>query len=795
MNFKSLVTICATCFALVACSSNSGSFKYQAVDMPLVDSQTEKIVDELYSKMSPEERIAQLTSMYVSDLLDENRQLDPKKCEEKLSNGIGHFAQFCSSGEPDMTPNQIRDLVAQVQDWLINNTPNGIPALFHEEVLSGIAAPSATIYPQQIGLAGSFNIELAEQKTRETAADLRKIGGMMALSPMVDVSRNPSFNRDEESYGEDSYLCAALGTAFVRGLQYGGLENGIAACTKHFLGYGSGYLSEDKELYEEILLPHEAAIRTAGSKIVMTGYHNFRGTNCVANPDLANGMLRTYLKYDGVMVSDYGSVNQIVLPEGENSSAQRAAAAVKAGNDVEFQNPTHYPKLLEAIEKGYITEAEVETAVKRVLSLKARLGLLDENPTLYAEGDIEFDTPQERETAYKLASQSIVLLKNDGILPLKGDNKKIALTGPNANQFWAFTGDYTYPGMAYFFYRKTIDPKQQKVVILKDAMENKLPQGWELSYERGCDWTEVEETNIPNTGDVRAYRMWLQRSRRVDSGETADYDAALAMAAESDVIIAAVGENVLLCGENRDRGSLRLPGKQEQFVEDLIATGKPVVLLMFGGRAQVIDDLADRCAAVIQAWYPGEEGANAVADILYGKISPSSKLSVSYPNVELNENICYNYSVEQDPRIQYPFGYGLSYTTFEYSNLQIDTEVSTGAKAINLNFDLENTGSMEADEIVEIYLSPSSESQNLKPIQLQGFGRISLKPGEKKTVSFLMSPQQFGYYNNGHWTIDAGDYIVKVAASSQDIRLSETVTLKGKSKDLALRDVYFAELQ
>ena len=262
------------------------------------------------------------------------------------------------------------------------------------------------------------------------------------------------------------------------------------------------------------------------------------------------------------------------------------------------------------------------------------------------------------------------------------------------------------------------------------------------------------------------------------------------------MIIAAVGENVMLCGENRDRQGFRLPGKQEQYVEELIKTGKPVVLVIFGGRAQIVAGLAERCAAVIQAWYPGEEGGNAVADILYGKVSPSAKLSVSYPNTIIDETICYNYATEQDKRIQWPFGYGLSYTTFDYNNLKADKEATTDGEFVNLSFDIKNTGTMAGDEIVQIYLSPTIENQSIRPIQLQGFTRVSLQPGEQKTVNVKLLTEQFGFYSHEgqrQWNIRPGKYIIKVGSSSVDIKLQETVTLKGDPIVKPLRERYFSE--
>ena len=612
----------------------------------------EQQVDELYGKMSQEERIAQLKSMYMDDLFSDEGQLDTAKCRELIPYGIGHFSQFCMQQPRD--PNVLRDRAAAIQDWLIHNTPNGIPALLHEEVLSGVNTKGSTIYPQQIGQACSFNTELAELKTLQTSTALRKMGGILALSPMVDVCRNPSFNRLEESYGEDGYLSAAMGVAFVKGLQQGNLKKGVGACSKHYLGYGGGGDADEKELMEEILLPHEAMIRQAGSKCVMPGYHAVHGTKCVANGEILNEILRGYLGFDGMVVSDYTAIDQ--LPDLQ-SPKEKAAAAINAGNDVDFPHGDNYKYLQEGLDEGLVKPEAFERAVKDVLRYKFRAGLFDSDAYLYSKEDIQLDTPAERQTAYDIATQSVVLLENNGILPLFGgygsteapETKTVLLTGPNANSIWAMCGDYTYPAMSYFWKKMEDTPSEPHIVKLLEGMTASKPEGVNLMYSRGCDWTEDIETKFSELGDERAWEYDILH-RKVDAGEKADKAEALAMAKDADVIIAAMGENVMLCGENRDRQGLRLPGRQEQYVEELIQTGKPVVLVVFGGRAQVISGLAERCAAVIQAWYPGEEGGRAVADILYGKISPSAKLSVSYPSTELNEPLCYN-SLPLDPSL------------------------------------------------------------------------------------------------------------------------------------------------
>ena len=753
----------------------------------------EKQVDELYGRMSQEERVAQLRSMYMDELFNDAGQLDTAKCRELIPNGIGHFSQYAS--QKPRGAEELRDRVVAVQEWLMKNTPNGIPALFHEEVLSGINTLGATIYPQQIGQACSFNPELAELKTRQTSTAMRKMGGVLSLSPMVDVCRNPSFNRLEESYGEDGYLSAVMGVAFVKGLQQGDLRKGVGACSKHYLGYGGGGDADEKKLMEEILFPHEAMIRQAGSNALMPGYHAVHGTNCVANSEILQDILRDYLGFDGMVVSDYTAIDQI--PDLQ-SPVEKTAAAINGGCDVDFPHGANYQYLQEAIDSGLVKPEVLERAVKNVLRYKFRAGLFDKNPYLYAKGEIQLDTPEERQTAYDIATQSIVLLENNGVLPLK-DVKNVLLTGPNANSMWAMCGDYSYPCMSYFWkmMEEVAKMDQPHVVTLLEGMKNKLPEGMSLQYERGCDWTDEIETIFNKGGDERAWDYDILH-RKVDSGEKADKAEALRLAGEADVIIAAVGENVMLCGENRDRQGLRLPGKQEQFVNELLATGKPVVLVVFGGRAQVISSIAERCAAVIQAWYPGEEGGNAVADILFGNVSPSAKLSVSYPNEELNVPVCYNYSYEPDPRVKWPFGYGLSYTTFEYQNLKVAESAKTGDASVTLSFEVKNTGKVAADEIAQVYLSPTSDKQNIRPIQLQGFARVSLQPGESKTVKMKLFTEQFGYYSHEaqrQWNIAPGVFVVKVGASSADIRLQERVTLKGEPVVKPLREHYFSEVR
>lgn len=744
----------------------------------------DQIVNSVYEKLSMEEKIAQITAIEPAEIMVDGK-LSIEKCREVMPYGIGHICQY--GDRLDVSPEELRDFVKTIQDYLINETPAGIPAIFHEEVISGFAGRGATAYPQQLGLACSWNPALAEVKTEQTAEVMRAEGGTLALSPMMDLIRNANWNRIEESYGEDSYLSAAMGAAFVRGLQKKGLEQGVAATTKHFLGYGGSSTLPWKEIYEEVIMPHEVAIRQAGSKSLMTCYDKFKDEYAVSSEVLIKKLLRGYLEYDGTVISDYGAT----MPErrrggDEEYMKECAVAAINAGNDVELPTNRTYKFIPELIEEGRISEEAFEKVVKRALLLKARLGLLSENPYLYAEGDLEPDKPEYRRTAYELAAQSVVMLKNDGALPLK-KGSKIALVGPNANTYWCMLGDYTFHSMQAFWWKSLVGTEDLEIVSLKDALTSKIEN---VSYQRGCEWSLPGETSISKTGDPRTEAL---TASLMESSDPTDWKAAIKLASESDVIVAAVGENPALCGEGRNRKWIRLPGEQEQFVKDLIATGKPVVLVVFGGRPQVIDAIDDGCAAILHAWYPGEEGGNAVADILTGAVNPSGKLSVSYPRTESTDLYCYN-NGEDEAFVAYPFGFGLSYSDFEYSDITVTPSVKTSDQWFDVSLNVTNNSDRDGDEVVELYASPA-EGQPLKPIQLKGFKRISLKAGETKAVAFKLSPEQLAYFNVDAelWTITGGKYDIKVGRSSSDLPLCATVTLTGKDRTMAHKNVFLSE--
>ena len=741
-------------------------------------------VDAVYERLSVEDRAAQLFGIYPSEVMEDGR-FSIEKAREVIPYGAGHICQISSS--QDLDADGLRQLVADIQDYMMNETPAGIPAVMHEECISGVTAKGATIYPQQMAVACTWDPDLLRVKTGQTAVLMRAIGQQYALSPMVDIIRNAHWPRIEESYGEDGYLTASLGTAFVEGLQAKGFKEGITATTKHFLGYGGGSDLSWKEIYEEVLLPHEAIIRKAGSKSIMTCYDKFRSDYAVCSDTLLNVILRGYLGYDGIVVSDYGSVQKGSRDRSPEFLKQCAVDALMTGNDLEFCSSTSYRYLPELLAEGRISEEVFERAVKRALLVKARAGLLDPNPVFFKEGPIDLDPAENRQTAYDIAAESVVLLKNNGILPL-APGQNIAMVGPNANSIWSMLGDYSFPSMQLFFFRKPVDESVVRIPTFLEAMNERYDG--KVEYSRGVDWSTLADMGLTQGGDERVRSLNV---RRLESEDYTDWEEAVETASRNDVIVAAMGENIYLCGENRRRVGIRLPGDQEEFVKDLIATGKPVVLVMFSGRPEMISDIADGCAAILQAFYPGEEGGNAVSDVLTGKVNPSGKLCFSFPATESEDPYCYNNGVEPEKAL-YPFGFGLSYTSFAYSDISVQPSSKTKDGLVEVRCKVTNTGNVKGDEIVQLYVSPKS-GQPLKPVQLKGYRRIALDPGQTAEVCFKVSTDQLAWHSDKGWTVSPGDYAFRIGPSSRELPLEGVCTLKGKASVKALRDEYFAQVE
>ena len=766
----------------------------QVVNAPLSNTEIDSLVDKIYASLSTEQRVAQLHGIRPNSIM-KDRKLCRELCDSLIPYGVGHISQFACM--IDLQADELRDFVKDLQAYVMSRTDAKIPAIFHEEAITGFSSLGATTYPQQIGVACSWNPSLLYQKSDYTRESMREIGSQFALSPMVDVIRTQHFNRGEESYGEDGYLSSCYGVQFIKGLQGEDLKTGIAATTKHFLGYGGGMDHSEKEIIEEILLPHETAIRVAGSKSIMPGYHSYKGETSITNTYFLQDILREYLKFDGIVVSDYGATACKWAGKGDpNHLLKRAKAAMNAGADLELSGLECFIHLPALVESGDVDKKRFEEAVKQNLRMKARLGLLDKNPKLYEEGSINLNKDKYDKLAYDIAKESIVLLKNNGVLPLKA--KKIALLGPNASSHWAMLGDYTYQALHAFFQSGKVDSNNPKIYTLKEGMLSAKPKDVKISYERACDWDASIKTAIEKGGDSRIELSKLDKLVMMlrEESDPTSLTKAINKAKNSDVVVAAVGENAALCGEGRIRKGIRLPGAQIDFVEQLIDCGKPVVVVIFGGRAQVLSKkILTESAAIIQAWYPGQNGGNAVADILFGKVNPSAKLSTSYPATESQESISYTYGEDKmKGLVEFPFGYGLSYTKFEYSNIKCTKETEIKNGQIEVAFKIKNIGNYDGSEIAQLYISPKNQNENYKPIQLKGFNKINLKKDESKLVKFYLNTELFSYYDTvtKMWICAPEEFIIKIGSSSSDIKLQSDVKLIGDMTKKELRDNYFS---
>ena len=590
---------------------------------PFYTAKTAAKVDPILQKLSLDEKIAQLEGIRPN-LIMEDGKFSVEKARKVIPYGIGHFCQFSSS--LSMEPSELRDFVRSVQHYLMTETKAKIPAIFHEEAITGFATQGATTFPQQIEMGCSWNPELITKNSTSTAQNMRAAGATFALSPMLDISRTAHWERIEESYGEDAYLTSTLGLAFVNGLQGKNLSNGVAATTKHFAGYGA-QASDPKEFYEEFIMPHEVVIKKGNVKSVMPSYGKFKGTAVIASKEMLTTILRQQLGFEGVVVSDYGAINLTYKGHKQAKSSKEAAVmALNAGADIELAEPIGFPFLPEALQEGLIDMKRIDESVNRSLTMKAQLGLLDKKPKIGLDGLLNFDPPANRKLAYESACQSMVLLKNNGILPLKKEGLKIALVGPNAGNVNGMLGDYTYQSITSFWWSKAFDANNPKLVSVLDGFKNRTNETTTIKHERGCDWSSPLESEVKvGMGDDRLSKVKMLPIKGLPQP---DLNNAVKIATESDVIIAVMGENIYLCGEGRERKGIKLPGDQEAFVEKMIETGKPVILVIFGGRQQIVSKFEGKCAAIIQAWFPGEEGGNAVADIILGAVNPSGKLNV-----------------------------------------------------------------------------------------------------------------------------------------------------------------------
>jgi beta-xylosidase len=739
----------------------------------------EERIATLLSLMTTEEKIAQLGSIWIGATNDDDDGgvapmqdqfsdgLPP--FDELIKNGLGQLTRVFGSRpvRPEAGVSALRSLQAEV----VAGNRFGIPAVAHEECLTGFAAWTATIFPTPLAWGASFDPALVHDMARSFGATMRAVGIHQGLAPVLDVSRDPRWGRTEETIGEDPYLVGSIGTAYVQGLQAAGLQ----ATLKHFAGYSASRAGRNfgpvsmgrREFADVILLPFEMAIQLGRALSVMPTYIETDGVPASADSHLLGTLLRDELGFDGLIVSDYYAVSFLELQHAVAASPAGAAAlALAAGIDVELPSVRCFGEPLRAAVAADEVPIElIDRAVARVLRQKIGLGLLDPGwrsvPAVQAP---DLDPPAQRALARRLAEESVILLANPGaVLPL-ASGTKVAVIGPLADDQLAFFGCYSMPRHLGHLAKGGNDGPGVAVATLLEAMRE---EQFDVTHARGCG---------------------------VIDDDTSGFDAAMSAALEADVVVAVVGDEAGLfgrgtSGEGCDVTDLRLPGVQEELLTMLIATRKPVVAVLITGRPYALGDFSDKLAGIIQTFFPGEEGGHAIAGVLGGRVAPSGKLPVEIPRIAgaqpstylRTRNAAWHSGSSVDPTPLFAFGHGLSYTTFEYAGLELSASEIPTDGTVEISCTVRNSGPVTGTEVVQLYLN-DPVSQVVRPVRwLAGFARVTLAPGEARRVAFRLHADRTSFTGlSGKRIVEPGDIEVAIGGASDSLPLAGTFTLTGR---------------
>jgi len=740
-------------------------------------------VAALLEAMTLEEKLAQLGSVWPgSSVIGDVAPMQGVLAEDvdfsiATADGIGHLTR--PFGSKPVDPAEGAAQLADRQRELMRNTRLGIPALAHEECLTGFTTYRASVFPTSIAWAATFDPPLVQRMAWAIGAGMRKLGVHQGLSPVLDVVRDYRWGRVEETLGEDPYLVGSVGAAYVRGLE----SAGIVATLKHFAGYSASRAARNhapvsmgpREFADVILPPFETAIREGGARSVMNSYSDVDGVPVAADRALLTGVLREEWGFTGTVVSDYWSLAFLrTMHRVVDSFGEAGAVGLRAGLDVELPNTMCYGEpLADLVRAGAVPMELVDRSVERVLRQKAELGLLDADwsPEPPAGSEIvDLDPPANREIARLLAEQSIILLDDqDNSLPL-APGGWIALVGPCADDAHAFFGCYSFPNHVLPNYPEL--PTGIEAPSLLEALRAELP-GSEIEHVAGSPVKIPDRSGIPD---------------------------AVAAARAADVCIAVVGDRAALfglgtSGEGCDAEDLSLPGVQDELVEALLEeTGTPVILVVVSGRPYALGAYVGRAAAVVQAFFPGEEGGPALAGVLSGRVNPSGKLPVQIPRTRGGQPGTYlapplggnSEGISNlDPTPAFPFGHGLSYTTFEYGDLRVSDETIPTDGEIELSFTVTNTGPRAGTEIAQLYYG-DPVAQVARPVsQLAGFIRVPLDAGDRARVVFRLHTDRTAFTGIDHRRIvEPGEITLAVGSSSTDLPLRASVQLTGPVREV-----------
>ncbi|MEB8679972.1 glycoside hydrolase family 3 N-terminal domain-containing protein, partial [Cronobacter malonaticus] len=682
----------------------------------------------------------------------------------------------------------------RLQRMLVEETRLGIPAMFHEECLVGLLCKDATLFPSSLNYGSTWDPALVEQAAQAIGQEARAVGCHQGLAPVLDVSRDVRWGRTEETFGEDPWLVGLMATHYVKGLQ--GPKRDLLATLKHYVGHSFSEGARNHapvhlgfcELSDTFLLPFEMAVKLAHAGSVMPAYHDIDNVPTHADDFLLTKVLREQWGFDGIIVADYGGVSLLHQHHGvAQDAAHSAALAFNAGLDIELPKDDCARHLAQALERGLITMEKVDEIVARVLAEKFRLGLF-EHP--YAdENDIVLQSDDTRRIAREVAARSLTLLENNGVLPLQG-TPRVAVVGPTADDPLALLSGYSFP--VHLIISDMLEQTSQVTTPLAALREQ---HGIALTgYAKGCHIIEKRMAGAPVfPGDSGEKPM--QQSPVSD--DTSLIPEAVRLATESDVVLAFVGDLSGLfqsgtVGEGSDTDSLQLPGVQQQLLEALVETGKPVVVVMTGGRPYHLGGLESCVAAWVMAWAPGQEGGHAIADLLTGKHEPQGRLVVSVPKSAGAMPYYYNHKLKSGGTpyafhfgSRYPFGYGKTWTTFRYGELEIAQARVPMDGDVEASVTVTNSGTQPGSEVVQLYVRDKVASL-VRPVQeLKAFGRVSLAPGESARVTFRIPVDMLNFTSrDGVRIVEPGEFEIRVGANSGDIRSRGTVTVEGETHTL-----------
>lgn len=751
-------------------------------------------VKDLISKMTLLEKIGQMQQLWQLDLMNDSRLFDEDKAVELVKEkGIGSFLRIPC----ELTPQEQARVISEIQNISMESRL-GIPVLFGQNACYGYADMyGATVFPGGIAMASSWNPELLFETAKVTAYECSEVGVYWNYAPILGIAREPRWGRIGETLGEDPLLASVMTYYQIRGYQGESLKhrNTIMATPKHFAansipeaGLNHRGVDISDKMLREIFLPPFRAAAYAGAGSFMAAHNEINGIPCHCNKYLLTDILRNEFGFNGVIISDYSDVERIYSVFNVAATVEEAGRlALEAGVDVDMVGawqgePAFGESFVMNIEAGIINIEDINRAAANILRMKFELGLFDRDLTIDPEKalkNISKSQKQNRKLALKAARESLVLLKNENnILPLNKEKlNSVAVLGPNADSRYAL------------FAMKYNNPETPMTTVLA-GIKDKADDDFEVYYSQGC--------------------QGLNSSR-------ANFNEAVQAAKKSDVAVVVVGESSVTqetaqeivdiqasAGEGVDRARLGLPGIQQEFIEAIHQTGTPLIVVLLNGRPLAIEWIAEHADAIIEAWGPGEEGGNAIADVLFGNYNPGGKLAVTFPRTEGQLPVHYNHLrwhdlnqnyVETLKSPLYPFGHGLSYTTFEYQNLTLINKIKSSDSLV-FNFKLKNTGKYSGDEVIQVYLKDKFASVTRPVKELKAFKRITLDPREEVTLYIAIPIEMLAFYDiSNNYVVEPGEFELMVGSSSEDIRLKKTFSLEGMKRAVDYSKTYFPEVK